>query len=91
MNTVLFAKINTSIQIKQKFFIFNGEESRFSKIKCWFPSLARLLSRGLQIFSVMGKVAIILGFVSYIVSVATTQLCSCTKVAMDNTYVNRHG
>lgn len=48
--------------------------------------------QGLPIFFVKGQIVNILDFVSYMVSVATTQLCRCSaKVAIDDTETKGHG
>lgn len=42
-----------------------------------------------QTFSVKSQVLIILGFGSYLVSVATLRLCCCgAKAAIDNQFIN---
>ena len=46
--------------------------------------------RSLNIFSVKGQIINILGFVSHMVSIASTQLCSSSrKTAIDSMQINR--
>lgn len=50
------------------------------------------LDQSQHIFSLMGQIVTILGFVRHMVSVVTPQLCHYSaKAARDNTCMNRYG